>query len=119
MQHNRSGAEEVGGNKGLCAGGHFQLFVEADFDYYMSGIAVVVFDFAHDADFETVECHRRGLGQTFYVGVRSIVVVGGLEDVEPFEEIDTEEEDEQCGDSQNAYEYFFAKNLFHVMWLQY
>ncbi len=83
----------------------------------MAGAGEIILYLAHKAHLVAVERHGGRYGKPLYIIITCVIVVGGLEYVDAFEEVDSEIEDYKGDDDQQAYHYFFTKDLFHYRYM--
>ena len=96
------GAEHIGGEDSLGALRDLELGIEGELDLDGAGVFVVVSHLADLADLEAVEVDGSGDSEASHVGVIGIIIVGGVEEVNAFEEIDSKEEDSERQEGDGA-----------------
>ena len=112
-QIDEGAAEQCRAQRGHTVGGDMQILVESECHADLARIGIVKRDLAHLADFKTVDDDRRGALQPGHILIFSDIIVGGREEILPFEIVDAEYQDYYSHDDRYSYAEFLGEYLFH------
>ncbi len=113
----RSRPKQVCAKHGLSALWHTQALIQAQFYPYMARVIVLIAYIPDKTYLISIDTHRCRNRKPLHVGIRHIIIVGSLEHIDPFKEINPDHQHHYRQCNYKAYYHFFSEYLLHMFYL--